>query len=435
MPRGIVPRAIAVTSLGGVLGLATLARDVYVGRLYGYSPEIKNYASAVLLSVILINSAGGAMAASYSPFFYRRARDLGGPLRWPLGRVFREGVAIVVGAYIGLVVLRELLGGVLPQPSVAFSGSRLGDDIALGLLVVVGLYSRSVNALLMAQERYVESTLSQCIVPVASIGYLSLWALPTSYTALVYALGLGYLAQALFCHAIAMRHRAATRAAPATAPNRDVIVRFAAMFAGALVLAILEYIEVVFAALRSAEAVAPVNYASRIVALLLGFVMAGTGNILTLKFIDIGETTGRDASALRRPLIRLLLVSAGAGVAVCALTWVTAAPLVRVAYAGGRMSAGELDLLATYISLYALGVPPALIGFAAGRALVARARQSSLFWGALATVLTSIICNLVFWKLGLPTSSVILASVCGYGCSATLLTCLALAESNHAATR
>ena len=84
MPRGIVPRAIAVTSLGGVLGLATLARDVYVGRLYGYSPEIKNYASAVLLSVILINSAGGAMAASYCPFFYQRARDFGESVTKPV---------------------------------------------------------------------------------------------------------------------------------------------------------------------------------------------------------------------------------------------------------------------------------------------------------------------------------------------------------------
>jgi peptidoglycan biosynthesis protein MviN/MurJ (putative lipid II flippase) len=432
MPRRLALRAIAVTSLGAVLGVVTLARDVYVGRLYGFSPEIKNYTSAVLLSVILINSAGGALASSYTPFFYQRSLVAGGlAIRWPLGRVFRDSAPIVVAAYVSVVALRELLGNLLPTPSSTFSGSRLGDDVALCALMLVALYSRSVNALLLAQERYVASTLSQCVVPVASVAYLAFGALPTRYAALVHALAVGYIAQAMFCFIVAGRHVSGAPSGATAAPTRDLVGRFAAMFAGALVLALLEYIEVVFASLRSAEAVAPVNYASRIVALLLGFVMAGTGNILTLKFIEIGA----DRSALRRPLIHLLYASGAVGIAVCVVAWFAAAPLVRIAYAGGALAPSELDLLASYIAHYSLGVPPALVGFAAGRALVARGRQSNLLLGALATVLTSVVCNTIFLEMGLPAGSVVLASVCGYACSATLLTWLAFADSNNATTR
>ncbi len=438
MTRRLVLRTLAVTSLGGVLGLVTLARDVYVGRLYGFSPEIQSYASAVMLVVILINSAGGALASSYTPYFYERLIGAkGAPMRWPLGRIFRDSAVIVIATYVGVVVLRTLLGGLLPTPSIAFTGSRLGDDLALGALVLFALYSRSVNSMLLSQERYVTSALSQCVVPAASVAYLAWGAAPTSYVALVYALAFGYLAQVLFCSAIAAGHATAVRAAASAAvdatPNRKLIGRFGAMFAGALVLALLEYIEVVFASLRSAEAVAQVNYASRIVVLLLGFVMAGTGNILTLKFIDIGEAAGPGASTQRRPLINLLFASAAIGLFVSAVAWLFAGSMVRIAYAAGRLTSGEMDLLATFITCYALAVPPALVGFAAGRALVARARQSSLLLGALATALTSIVCNVVFLMIGLPAISVVFASVFGYVCAAALLTHLALTEYNHAA--
>lgn len=438
MTRRLVLRTLAVTSLGGVLGLVTLARDVYVGRLYGFSPEIKNYASAVMLVVILINSAGGALASSYTPFFYERLLGAkGAPMRWPLGRVFRDSAVIVIATYIGVVVLRTLLGEILLIPSSAFTGSRIGDDLALGAMMLLALYSRSVNSMLLAQERYATSALSQCVVPAASVAFLAWGAAPTSYVALVHALAFGYLAQVLYCSAISRSHasavHAAANAAADASQNRKLIGRFASMFAGALVLALLEYIEVVFASLRSAEAVAPVNYASRIIALLLGFVMAGTGNILTLKFIDIDEANSRGISTLRRPLINLLFASAAIGVAVSAIAWLGADYMVRIAYAGGRLNPGEMNLLATFINYYALAVPPALVGFAAGRALVARARQSSLLLGALATVLTSILCNVVFLKIGLPAISVVFASVFGYACAAALLTYLVLIEYNHAA--
>ena len=144
--------------------------------------------------------------------------------------------------------------------------------------------------------------------------------------------------------------------------------------------------------------------------------------------------THRDASALRRPLIRLILASAAVGVTVYVAAWFAAAPLVRLAYAGGRLAPAEIDLLAKYITYYTLAVPPALVGFAAGRALVARAHQKSLLFGALATVLTSIACNLVFLKIGLPAEAVVFASVCGYAASALLLTALALADFNHVTT-
>lgn len=437
MLRKFVLRSLAVTSLGGVLGLVTLARDVYVGRLYGFSPEIKNYASAVMLVVILINSAGGALASSYTPFFYRCVRGAkGASLRWPLGRVFRDSAVIVIATYIGAVALRTLTGGLLPIPSSAFTGSMVGDDLALGALVLFALYSRSVIALLLAQQRYVTSALSQCMVPAASVAYLAWGTTPTSYVALVFALAFGYLTQVVFCFSIAAGHAFDVHAAasPAADATQDpkLIIRFGVMFTGALVLALLEYIEVVFASLRSAEAVAPVIYASRIVALLLGLVMTGTGNILTLNFIDIGEAVDNSASIKRRQLIHSLFVSAAIGVSFSAIAWLFADSMVRIAYAGGRFTSSELDLLATFITCYALAVPPALVGFVAGRALVASARQSSLLLGALATTITSIVCNVVFLMIGLPAISVVFASVFGYACAAALLTHLALTEYNHA---
>lgn len=434
--RRTVLRSIFVTSLGGILGLVTLTRDVYVAKLYGFSPEIKNYVASVLLPMILINSAGGALASSYTPFFYQRALSHPGTgSQWPVRKLVAITAAIVGIVYLVIVGARLVTGDLLLAPSYYFLGHQHTDEIALGFLVLFALYARVINSILLARENYVASMLSQCAVPAGSVVFLVFLATPTTYSELVYALAFGYLLQALFCYALSIQaRRSALRltsnahAVHDAAPNRDFVLRLVAMFFGALVLASLEYIEITFAAMRSAESVAPVTYASRMVALFLGLIMAGTGNIITLKFIDLAGTGSGSSYPLRRNLVRALLSSFFIGSLICIVAWLAAGPFVQLIYSGGKLTPSELKVLEIFVIKYSWTIPPALVAFIAGRALIARGRQSVLLLGALCTVSTSLIANLVFFWLSLPVDSVILATVIGYCSSAVFLIYASLAN-------
>lgn len=406
---------------GGVLGLVTFAKDIYIGRLFGFSTAIKEYLVIMLVPVLLINSAGGAMISSYTPFIYDKKRHLEGLSVHQVSLfIFKNSAPIVVFILLFLQFLLAI-GGIDLLNSLK-GPHGWADFILVFFFVLVSTYSRAVIAAFMVYEKYLLATFAQGVVPVFIC--VALFIHDYSFEvegvkSLIVATAIAHALQAMVCYYYCVVSNL-DRRPKVRIDLGGLHLKFIWVLFSALVLASYEFIEVVFAAKRSDADVALVNYASRIFTLVAGLIMVASGNIMTFGFIDYKHSGG----AIKSVLPKILLQSAMAGLFVGSVAYFLLPLFLGFFYAESSLTTAQIASISSYTGQYALALPFVLISFVSGRILIAEGRQAAILAGSVIAVIFSLTFNFIFLRMNLSSISIIYASLIGYGASSIFLACL-----------
>ena len=296
--------------------------------------------------------------------------------------------------------------------AVALIGSGFGPQklaltrtlffISLGLLLVTGL-SMLWRAMLNARECFALAALAPVMYPVIVL----IAIVASSGSRRIYALALGSVLGTLGELAIVgygLWRRGISiipRWYGLTGPVRQVLRQAAPVTAGAVLMGANVLIDQSMAAMLGSGSVAALNYANKLVSLLLSIGVSSLATAVLPSFSRL--SANQDWAGLRRVLNTYTNLIALVTVPLTVALIIFSEPLIATFFQGGAFSVQDAHLVARVQSLLFLQLPFYAIGMLYVAAIYSLRRNQILMWGTTISISVNVLLNLLFMRIfGLP---------------------------------
>ena len=414
----IFTAAVIIAALASLVKIVSLAKEMLIARIFGAGDALDAFYVAILLpsflGSIIVNSFGSAFVPTYV-----QVRETEGEVA--AQRLFSTVAAFNLAALLGLTVFLAVTAQwLLPIIGSGFGPEKLALTrtlffISLGLLLVTGL-SMLWRAMLNARECFALPALAPIMYPVIIL----IAIVASSGSRRIYALALGGVLGTLGELAI-VGYGLWRRGIPIiprwyglTGPVRQVLRQAAPVAAGAVLLSANVLIDQSMAAMLGSGSVAALNYANKLVSLLLSIGVSSLATAVLPSFSRL--SANQDWVGLRRVLNTYTKLVALVTVPLTVALIIFSEPLIATFFQGGAFSVEDTHLVARVQSLLFLQLPPYATGILYVTAISSLRRNQILMWGTTISVSLNILLNILFMRIfGLPgialsTSAVLLVA-------------------------
>lgn len=416
--RRIFRATAALMAISALVLVASTAKELAVANYFGRSDALDAFLIAYVLPAFVVNIVAGSFNSAVIPT-YIEVRETEG--REAAQRLFSGAITWSLGLLAAVsVLLAALAPYYLPFLGSRFSASKLllTRHLLYVLLPLVVLSALTVNwtAVLNAGEKFTLPAMLPALTPLTALGFLV--ALGKTWG--IYALAVGTVVGTLLqAGGLAWTARAhGVRLAPhwygLDARLRQVIGQYAPMVAGALLMGTTDLVDLSMAAMLERGSVAALNYARKIVSVLLvvGATPLGTVSLPYFSEMVAKADWGSCRHTLRTygGLIALVTVPLTAGLVVFAR------PLVHVVFERGAFTAHDTAVVSRVEALLALQIPFYVLASMGVRVVSALKRNALLMTFAAASAVLNVVLNLVLMRrygvagIALSTSIVYLVS-------------------------
>lgn len=393
--RRIFAAMVVVVVMTVVAKFAVVAKELVVAGYFGTGEMVDAFLVAFLLPMFAINVLAGSFSAAMMPA-YIRVRDNAGVVDaqrlfssvMALGILFLVTAALVLAA-LGPVLL-PLLGSGFSAEVMTLTQSLFYWLLPVLVLTGIGhLYATAMNA----GERFAVVALAPAITPLSAVVVLVLlvdeWG--------IHALVMGTLLGAIIELAILMR--AATRRGIPLLPRwhgmtdevRGVMKQYTPMMAGAFLMSSTVLVDQAMAAMLESGSVATLNYANKVVAMILGIGAMALGTAVLPHFSRMVAVN--DWAGVRhtfRIYARLILLFS---VPVTALLFLFSEAITGLLFERGAFSVGDTRLVGQVQAFYVLQIPFYMLAILGVRLISAIARNDILMRISFINLVVNIIGN------------------------------------------
>lgn len=379
----------------GVAKLATVARELVVAGYFGTGEVVDAFLIAFLLPMFAINVLAGSFSAAMMPT-YIRIRDSSGPAAayQLFSSVMALGVVFLIAAALVMAVLAPVL---LPLLGSGFSADNkeLTQSLfywLLPVLVITGighLYATVMNA----GERFAVVALAPAITPLVAVVVLVLMVENWGIHALVMGILLGATLELVVLMWVVARRGIPLlpRWRGMTDNVRVVMGQYAPMIAGSFLMSSTVLVDLAMAAMLEPGSVATLNYANKVVALLLGVGAMALGTAVLPHFSRL--VGSEDWTGLRytfKTYARLIIFTT---VPVTVLLFLFSEPIIALLFERGAFTEQDTQLVAQTQAYYLLQLPFYMLGILGVRLISAMAKNEILMKISFVNLVVNIIGN------------------------------------------
>ncbi len=423
--RRIFAAMLVVMAMSVVAKLATVAKELAIAGYFGTGEVVDAFLIAFLLPMFAISVLAGSFSAAMMPV-YIRTRDSAGPVAAQqlfssvmlLAVVFLIAVAIVLAALASLLL--PLLGSGFSEQTMALTRSLYYWLLPVLVLTGIGhIYATAINA----SERFAVVALAPAITPICAVVFLLLlvnkWG--------IYALAVGTLFGAAI--ELSIMARAATQRGIPLLPRwggitdevRAVMGQYTPMIAGAFLMSSTVLVDQAMAAMLEPGSVATLNYANRVVAMILGIGAMALGTAVLPHFSRM--VVAEDWRGVRHTFkvyARLILFFS---VPLTALLFLFSESIIAMLFERGAFTAEDTQLVGQVQAYYLLQVPFYMLGILLVRLISSLGANHILMWGACISLPLNILLNYILMQW-MGVSGIALSTVCVYAVSFLYLSLL-----------
>jgi len=395
---------VMITALASLVRIFSLAKEMFIARIFGAGDALDAFYVALLLPVFLgyiVNSLGSAFVPTYI-----QVRETEGDLA--AQRVFSSVAAFNLAALLGLSLLLAVTAQwLLPIIGSGFSPEKLALTrnlffLSLGLLLANG-FSMLWRAVLNAREHFALTALAPIMNPVIIVVVI----VATSGSRRIYALALGTVLGTVG-ELVITGYGLLRRGIPIiprwyglTGPVRQVLGQTAPVAAGAILLSANILIDQSMATMLGSGSVAVLNYANKLVSPLLSIGVFSLATAILPTFSRL--SANQEWTGLRRVLNTYTNLIALVTVPLTTALIIFSEPLIATFFQGGAFSVQDAHLVARVQSMLFLQLPFYSLAMLYVTAITSLRRNQILMWGTTISISVNILLNFLFMRIfGLP---------------------------------
>lgn len=396
--RSIFSAMLVVVVMTGAAKVAVVAKELVVARFFGTGEVVDAFLIAFLLPMFAINVLSDSFSAAMMPT-YIRIRDNAG--RKAAQQLFSSIMLLAILFLIMVALLLAVLAPLLlPLLGSGFSGQTMAltQSLYYGLLPVlvltgaVRLYATAINA----GERYAVVALAPAITPIFAVLFLLLFIEKWGIHALVAGTLLGAAVELVIVAITAMRLDIPLLPSwgGMTDEVSSVIGQYAPVIAGAFLMSSTVLVDQAMAAMLDSGSVATLNYANRVVAMLLGIGAMALGTAVLPHFslmAAAGDWTGI-RHTFKKYAHLILLIS----LPVTTLLFLYSEAVIGLLFERGAFSAEDTLLVSQVQAFYVLQIPFYILGTLGVKLISAMTRNDILMKISFVNLVVNIIGNYLF---------------------------------------
>jgi putative peptidoglycan lipid II flippase len=398
--RQIFLAVLIVAIMTVVAKLATVVKELVVAHTFGTSNMIDAFLIAFILPMFVISIVAGSFGSAVMPTYIRTKDKSGEVLAQKLfSSIQILAVVILIVSVLILAalapVLLPLLGSGFDQQTIALTQSLF--YWLLPVVLITGI-SQIFSIIINANKRFLTVALAPIITPICSIVILLLFV----DTIGVYTLAIGVLIGSIFELIIIVR--SASRYNISVMPKwqgmsnevRTVIGQFVPMLAGAFLMSSTILVDQAMAAMLESGSVATLNYASRMVATILGIGALALGAavlpyfsrmVADEKWTDIYHalwTYSRFIVLISLPIVFFLFVFSES--------------IIGLLFERGVFNAKDTQLVGEVQAWYLLQIPFYLLSILAVKLISAMKKNEILLKIAIVNLIVNIVGNYILMQ-------------------------------------
>lgn len=427
--RRIFSGMVIVVMMSLIVKVMAAGKELIVADYFGTTHVVDAFLFAYLLPAFLINILAGSFSSAVMPT-YIRTRDNKG--RQVADRLFSSLllvgvlfllVATIILAMLGPILLALLASG-FNQHTLALTQTLFYCLLPILLLTGLGhLFSTIINA----NERFAVVALVPAITPVCMIIALLTLANKWGIYALVVGsvLGAGLELFILVISAAGKNIPVFPRWYGMTEELRTVIGQYSPMIAGAFLMSSTGLVDQSMAAMLAPGSVATLNYANKVVAMILGIGSMALGTAVLPYFSNL--VANKDWAGLQhtfKTYARLILLIT---LPVTVLLFVFSEPIVQLLFQRGAFTAQDTYQVSQTQAFYVLQLPFYMLGILGVRLISSLAKNEILMKIALVTLPLNILLNYLFMQW-IGVSGIALSTVIVYIASFLMMSILLVVE-------
>lgn len=402
-----------IVTLGAMTATAKLAqagREILVAKYFGVSERLDAFLIAYLLPLFAINVVAASLNYAFIPVIASVQHERG---RQEVQRLFSNIIVVSLGLlvassvllWIAFPVISRVIAPGFSSPQLELTKSLFA--VVLPALPLAGL-TTILGAVLNAEKKFALAAVTPIATPVLT-GILIVF-LPRLG---IYALAVGPPAGAaveLAILAAALRRRGFAimpRWWGWSDDTKAVLRQYVPMVAGAIFMSGTGAVDQAIATLLGEGSVAALNYANKIVTLLLSIGSVAVGTAVMPHFSDlVAKRRWIDVRGTLNSLLKLIL---GFSIPLAIAFAVASTPLVRVLFQRGSFRGSDTVLVAHVQRYYLLQVPFYVGGILVVRLLSALRANEVLMTAAALNLCLNFVLDLILIR-HLGTAGIALAS-------------------------
>jgi putative peptidoglycan lipid II flippase len=397
----ILAATLTIAGVGSVVKVASLGKEMMVSRYLGAGDSLDAFYVAFLLPTFLVGIIASSCNEAFIPTYIEVRENEGLDAAQ---RVF-AGVAVVNVAI--LIALGFALAGsqrwLLPLLGSGFSLTKLALTQRLFFILLASLFVGGLSALwkaaLNAHECFALTAIAPITIPVMIA--ILLLASPSEWR--IFALVIGTVA-GVACELVILGY-GLRRHGLALVPRwsgfdlrlRQVLKQAAPSAAAGILMGCTSLIDQAMAAMLHSGSVSALNYANKLVPVLLGI---GSSSLSVAILPALSRlSAGRDWRGMRHIVSSYTRIIFLVGVPATVILIALSEPIVRMVFQGGAFTSQNTHLVASVQSLLCLEVPFYAAAMLCVSALCALKRNDVLIWGTMIAVFENVVLNYVFMKM------------------------------------
>jgi putative peptidoglycan lipid II flippase len=389
---------LTVAVMTVLVKLIAAAKEVVVAGYFGTGDVVDAFLIAFLLPTFAINLLAGSFSSAMMPAYIRLKDNASAETaRQLFSSILVLALLFLVSAAFVLAILAPTI---LPLLGSGFSAQTMALALSLfywllPVLVFSGackIYAVAINA----EERFILVALVPAITPICSVVLLVLFAEQLNIYALAAGLLVGSVAEVSILASVA-----AGRGLPVL-PRwfglnddlRSVIRQYVPMVTAAFLMSGTVLVDQAMAAMLESGSVATLNYANKVVAMVLsvGSIALGTAVFPHFSRMVAKEDWGAVRHTFSTYTRLILLIS----VPITVVLFLFSESIIGILFERGAFSAKDTRLVGQAQAFYLLQIPFYVLGIMGVRLLSAVAKNQILMKISFVNLLTNIVANYIF---------------------------------------
>jgi putative peptidoglycan lipid II flippase len=393
--RRIFSATVIIGALTLGVKLASMLKEMLVAAWFGTGDALDAFVIAFMVPSYIINVVAGSFNAALIPV-HVDVRENQGPLA--AQRLFSGTVALNLAILLTVTLCLGLLGPViLPLLCSGFASEKMMLTERLFYLLLPAIVISGVltnwESVLNAGERFGIAALAPLIVPVTTVGVLSLLGARCGIDALAIGTVAGLLLQLLVLGRVVTKR--GIKLLPCwhgfDVPMKRVLRQYLPLVGAAALMCSNLLVDQAMATMLAPGSVAALNYGNKLVALVLTVGTMALGTAVLPYFSKMVAATNwpglRHTLMTYTRLVLLVTVSA-----TCLGLWLSK-PLVSLLFQRGNFTAADVQLVSSIQSMYMLQVPFYTLGILFVRMISSLQVNHVLLWNTIIGFTVNVVLN------------------------------------------
>ncbi len=413
--RRIFSGMIVIVMFTLLTKLVSAGKELVVADAFGTGSMVDAFLFAFLLPSFAVNVLAGSFSTAIMPTYIRTRDNEGGAAA---DKLFSS--LIIVG--IALLLVAVIVLGIFGPSILTFLGSGFNEETLeltrtlfywlLPVIIITGI-GHLFSTILNAGERFAAVALFPGITPICTVIILIIFVEEWGVYTLVFGMLLGSTVELLMLMVVAKRENISIlpRWNGITKELQTVIGQYTPMLAGAFLMSGTGLVDQSMAAMLDQGSVAILNYANKVVSMILGIgaMALGTAVLPYFSRLVASEDWGGLKHIFRTYSWLVILIT----VPIAILLFVFSESIIKVLFERGAFTAQDTILVSKTQAFYVLQLPFYMLGILGVRLISAMAKNKILMRIAIISMFLNIALNYLFMKW-FGVSGIALSTTCVY---------------------